>query len=449
MPFFWLDLIACSLAGSIISCIALGIRSLNRRMPAETKEWIWLPVYVSFLLPFALRIDFPLWTMPASFTKTWYAIVHFFHVSAPVFCFIWAIGLAVLCIIALRRYRELIRKNSLDACIEDIVVSKEADSPLTVGILRPRILLPEGLTEDETRFILLHENAHRKRHDPIKKLIVFLITLIHWFNPAVWLLFPLYENDLEMACDERAASALSRMDRARYAMTLLYYKPSGITSLTNAYKSHDSAMKQRIANITSSHDIVPSHKAIYSLSVIVLCILSILAPYSTHALLEAPQSPLKEVVLSSAYLRNWQDTVDTDDPVNEYLFWFSPEALSRIDHTEKDAQGNLHLYLETRYYERQLKILRETIDDWITTYKDNGTADITYDEKTHTLSISCMQEDLDLVILNLLYPIHEYEAWSSSCAVTDITIKVHVSDGTDTTYHACSYALEYEQEACE
>ena len=65
-------------------------------------------------------------------------------------------------------------------------------SPFLWGIVHPVIFLPANLDDQERKYIIAHENVHRKRKDSIVKMIFFLITAVHWFNPVVWIAWALF-----------------------------------------------------------------------------------------------------------------------------------------------------------------------------------------------------------------------------------------------------------------
>jgi len=51
-----------------------------------------------------------------------------------------------------------------------------------MGIFRPKIYLPQGLSEQEQEYIILHEKCHIRRCDHIVKLVAFIAWSTHWFN---------------------------------------------------------------------------------------------------------------------------------------------------------------------------------------------------------------------------------------------------------------------------
>ncbi|TFH48882.1 MAG: hypothetical protein E4G89_05600, partial [Methanothrix sp.] len=86
-----------------------------------------------------------------------------------------------------------------------IVPTDKVESPALFGFVRPRLLLPHGmietLSQQELRYVLLHELAHLKRHDIYIGWLMSLLQVLHWFNPLVWLAFYRMRSDRELTCD--------------------------------------------------------------------------------------------------------------------------------------------------------------------------------------------------------------------------------------------------------
>jgi len=86
-----------------------------------------------------------------------------------------------------------------------IVTTDKVKSAALFGFIRPRLLLPHGmietLSQQELRYVLLHELAHLKRHDIYAGWLMSLLQILHWFNPLVWLAFYRMRSDRELACD--------------------------------------------------------------------------------------------------------------------------------------------------------------------------------------------------------------------------------------------------------
>jgi len=76
-----------------------------------------------------------------------------------------------------------------------------------VGVFRSRILIPRGLQEsmsrEEVESLLLHELAHVKRKDNLRRWVQSLIVSVFWFHPVVHLLHRSLLWESERACDEQ------------------------------------------------------------------------------------------------------------------------------------------------------------------------------------------------------------------------------------------------------
>ncbi len=102
-----------------------------------------------------------------------------------------------------------------------IIESEEIGAPFTAGLFHPVICLPSGLLPAQREIVLMHERTHIGRRDHLIKVIAYLVRSVHWFNPLVWLAFRLFEEDMEISCDEAALHNLGYGRKKDYAKTLL------------------------------------------------------------------------------------------------------------------------------------------------------------------------------------------------------------------------------------
>lgn len=103
-------------------------------------------------------------------------------------------------------------------------LSDQIDAPLTYGVFRPVILLPVSFPLDDEpalRCVLAHETVHIRRLDGLLKLLLAAALCVHWFNPAVWVLYSFANRDMELRCDQAALASLGSDSKALYALTLL------------------------------------------------------------------------------------------------------------------------------------------------------------------------------------------------------------------------------------
>ena len=111
-----------------------------------------------------------------------------------------------------------------------LVVSNLVNSPVTVGYLKPMILLPVAamnqLTTAQVEAILLHELSHIRRYDYLVNLIVSIIHTLLYFNPFVKFFMNTIESERETCCDELVLQF--GYDKVGYASALLHLeKKSG------------------------------------------------------------------------------------------------------------------------------------------------------------------------------------------------------------------------------
>lgn len=151
---------------------------------------------------------------------------------APVFwriaTVIWLIGLLVFLgrwFIRWRRIREILHEAVPIAMAAPVPVrmSAELREPGVIGIVRPVLLLPTGittrLTPPQLEAIVRHELCHVRRHDNLASAIHMLIEALYWFHPFVWWIGARMLEERERACDESVVQSGS--DRRVYAEGIL------------------------------------------------------------------------------------------------------------------------------------------------------------------------------------------------------------------------------------
>lgn len=78
--------------------------------------------------------------------------------------------------------------------------------PGACGWLRPRVVLPDGLSDHlspaELRAVADHEMAHIRRHDNLWAVLVHAVVSVFWFHPLLWWMERRMLAERETACDE-------------------------------------------------------------------------------------------------------------------------------------------------------------------------------------------------------------------------------------------------------
>lgn len=237
-----------AVAAAAVWCVCRALRRAHA--PSRLLCWLWLAVGVRFVLPWGIPLRLPrpqsaplaaaadtvqeLGALPlpdltpaapaAAVALPWYARLSPWHILAAV----WLAGVLVLALRGLAGYWRLRRSVALackapDGCYGGACVA----APFTLGILRPRIYLPDSLRGAARQAVLLHEQTHIRRGDPLTKPLFYAAVCLHWFNPLAWLAFRGFERDMEAACDEAAVQDRPLPERNAYCETLLQFAVQG------------------------------------------------------------------------------------------------------------------------------------------------------------------------------------------------------------------------------
>ena len=206
------------------------------------------------------------------------------------------------------------------ACGEaNLIEGESIQSPFVIGLIRPKIYIPAGLSQKEREYIILHERTHIRRHDHIIKFMAYFILCLHWFNPLAWAAFLLMGVDIEMSCDERVLKELGGEIKKDYSMSLLSLATDRVISSAPLAFGED-GVKKRIKNVLKFRK--PS-RTIVSLAVAFVTVLSLglmVSRVSTGGLYETPAA--EPGLVEPGFVEPGEisdDTPDTTEPgdVNE------------------------------------------------------------------------------------------------------------------------------------
>lgn len=119
------------------------------------------------------------------------------------------------------------------------------------GLFHPRIYLPSGMNEETKRYVIRHERAHQKRGDHWWKVIGYVLLVIYWFQPLMWIAYWIFARDIEYACDEHVIGNLSFAERKEYAQALLLCGSGRSRRLAGPLAFGGLGVKPRIKNVLS------------------------------------------------------------------------------------------------------------------------------------------------------------------------------------------------------
>lgn len=219
----------------------LILRLLLRRAPKGFVCALWGLVALRLLLPFSIQS--PVSLMPES-TAVFQETVDtaLIHVSpspeaAPVSdveipadtevpaiqpWMLWLCGTTLMDACFLLSYLRL-RRSVAEGVQEDgdIWICDQIPTPFILGIARPRIYLPSGLSPEHREYVLAHERCHLAWKDHWWKPLAFGLLSVYWFDPLLWAAYVLACRDLEFACDQRVIRGYSPADKKAYSQALL------------------------------------------------------------------------------------------------------------------------------------------------------------------------------------------------------------------------------------
>ena len=168
------------------------------------------------------------------------------HNTANIAALIWLIGIAVISFRLLLAWRYLGRIRSTAVAFDEqampqlgevsqdvlqavdakrlatLLVSEHINGPISMGVLRPVIVLPREmaltLNASQLRNMLIHEMAHIRRHDHAVVLLQRLAGAFYWPFPLVWRLNTKIDEAREDVCDNYV---LRHTEASQYSRMLL------------------------------------------------------------------------------------------------------------------------------------------------------------------------------------------------------------------------------------
>jgi beta-lactamase regulating signal transducer with metallopeptidase domain len=327
MSSLFASILNMSLTASYVALIVMLIRLVLRkvRAPLIFSYALWLPVLIRLVFPFSF--EGPLSLIPGHFVPGYFqaashpaaqsesagisekgvsdmdrgavaagdavsSVPTLIRTAEPVSsapsaldlaAFIWVLGMALLLLHTLLTYSKLKRGIRFSTLVKDrMFESDRIATPFVLGLFKPKIYIPTGLTAREQHIILLHEQVHIQRLDYIIKPLAFAVLIIHWFNPVVWLSYFLMIKDMEMSCDEKVMSKSGDDLRADYAKTLLAVA-SRQSGLFSPLSFGESNVTPRVKNILNFRRPVFWMTAVTTVIIAALTVILLMNPADRNA----------------------------------------------------------------------------------------------------------------------------------------------------------------------
>ena len=407
-----MSLLQMSFLGTVIILLIVVLRAvLINRLPKKTFLILWWIALIRLLVPFSIKSVTSIYSLLQSIysdinpvrtaqTTTFLPI----HGNMPeianglseamvqrtesisILSVIWLAGL-LLCfgffaVSYIKCYREFrfslpVENDILEAWKEkhplkrslSIRQTETIAAPLSYGVIRPVILMPKNTEWKniyQLRYVLEHEYVHIRRLDMLTKLIMIAAVCIHWFNPLVWVMYILFNRDLELSCDETVVRRFGMDIKSVYATALISMeeKKSGLTPLCNSFSKN--AIEERIRAIMKIKK--TSKFAVIISAVLVICVTGGFATSASS--LEKKTETAQEngettVALNEVNIREDESLSSSDVEwwtAEEYAKWLDEEKeVLKSMIGEKAYTGGDGWFVWTQ----------EKVDETIALYEDN------------------------------------------------------------------------------
>lgn len=407
-----MSLLQMSFLGTVIILLIVVLRAvLINRLPKKTFLILWWIALIRLLVPFSIKSVTSIYSLLQSIysdinpvrtaqTTTFLPI----HGNMPeianglseamvqrtesisILSVIWLAGL-LLCFgffagSYIKCYREFrfslpVENDILEAWKEkhplkrslSIRQTETIAAPLSYGVIRPVILMPKNTEWKniyQLRYVLEHEYVHIRRLDMLTKLIMIAAVCIHWFNPLVWVMYILFNRDLELSCDETVVRRFGMDIKSVYATALISMeeKKSGLTPLCNSFSKN--AIEERIRAIMKIKK--TSKFAVIISAVLVICVTGGFATSASS--LEKKTETAQENGETTVALNEVNIREDESLSSSDVEWWTAEEYAKWLDEEKEVLQSMIG---EKAYTggDGWFVWTQEKVDETIALYEDN------------------------------------------------------------------------------
>ena len=173
-------------------------------------------------------------------------------------------GLTNVPVVWQNRFRTLVLNTGVSEKVR-IFISEHVSGPLTIGFIKPVVLVPAGflmgLPRDQVEAILLHELAHIRRYDYLVNLFQTAIKTVLFFHPAIHYISKQIDIDREQACDDLAVAQSRNPQALVRGLAALRLHAPGHGFAMAAAEGGDTPLMHRLKRLVGSveHQRRPEH----------------------------------------------------------------------------------------------------------------------------------------------------------------------------------------------
>lgn len=274
MDSLFTSVLEISWQAGLIALAVMAVRPLLRRAPRRAVCMLWLLVALRLLLPARLTVESPVsLQQPESPPIQAYQELRQqekVYVSTPPerrlemagpaaaqgFALldqlpaIWLTGVGCMALyMALSLLRMRWRLRAAPRIQDNVYRCTDWSTPFVLGVLAPRIYVPETVSEQDFPQVLAHERCHIRRWDHVWKPLAFLLLAVNWFNPVLWAAYVLLGRDMERACDEMVLKNATPAQRAAYSRALVACAAQPKMAAVCPLAFGEVAVKERVKNV--------------------------------------------------------------------------------------------------------------------------------------------------------------------------------------------------------
>lgn len=274
MDSLFTSVLEISWQAGLIALAVMAVRPLLRRAPRRAVCMLWLLVALRLLLPARLTVESPVsLQQPESLPIQAYQELRQqekVYVSAPPeqrlemagpaaaqgFALldqlpaIWLTGVGCMALyMALSLLRMRWRLRAAPRIQDNVYRCTDWSTPFVLGVIAPRIYVPETVSEQDFPQVLAHERCHIRRWDHVWKPLAFLLLAVNWFNPVLWAAYVLLGRDMERACDEMVLKNATPIQRAAYSRALVACAAQPKMAAVCPLAFGEVAVKERVKNV--------------------------------------------------------------------------------------------------------------------------------------------------------------------------------------------------------
>lgn len=182
-----------------------------------------------------------------------------------------------------------------------IFSQKYVNTPFTTGFYSSYIVLPNWcFNQTQKEYIYSHELTHILHHDVTWKALCTMATLLHWYNPFIYLLVSQYSNICEYYADEYCTAYMCKEEKKDYSSFIVQLTAVGsdipyiAPDFSNSFTGEKELMKKRIDFIFKERKI---SKVRQILSVVCICLIFFMSSMTVFAYSPAIEDsvPLEEI----------------------------------------------------------------------------------------------------------------------------------------------------------